>query len=708
MKEGPGGWQLEEAVRCCLSGSRPSLLEVLDQVLQQQPAADYTENPGSKAPAWLHAASGSQPPWTVLFMPSKGRADKAYTLLVQHEEEEHSKKQEPADVRCLLVLVVEPSEKEEYRKRLQLGQLMVVLAKDNQGIGWVRNVLLQHLSLAWGLTHFFMIDDNVYQVMEKLEDGRLRCSSLHKALATLLRLPHGDRFAMAGFMFARESCHVRSWASLNKFVHKVVLVNAALLRKHEVQYNTAAMYEKEDVLLYESLRSKKLLTLKLYSFVLRACIFKSGGCALVRQLQQQQQQQEEQQQQQQHRWQKEQWWHHQPWRQQLQQQQRWSRHPWRQQWRQRRQRYQQQRERWQRQHVQAPVVSHHRSHLHAAPDASITTTEVPVEGALSFVSSVVMKEGPGGRQLEEAVSFRYQPAHSVHRGTQSHLAAIFGRARRQHERVLPAAPTNRHQVAHHVMQSMGQPAPAAELPLTQQDTAAQYATADKLSLATKEQHLLQLWERALSMQQQQQQQQQLFGGPSSSRPSVVFPVGCCTSLVAAALTGQRSDAPAVSAGAAWLYSSSAATGSGPAPSCEGQAKRCWYDWHQAKQKMGPLVWDLREAADAFVPRMVIQLLVQQITSPMAAGALQSTTGLSLVAEEAMEQLCVLVLGQHSLQEYTAQQHGSQLWSALLPLQPTTSHERSAGNNFSEEHCAQQLYEGLQLHLYATPLDGGLS
>ena len=149
-----------------------------------------------------------------IYVPSKGRADVKLTTKALD------------DVDLVYYVVVEPQDADAYLKEYNKHQV-VVMKKDNQGIGYVRNACKEH-SISIGADYHWQVDDNIKDFRVR-EDGKNVVKDTRNVFAAAEHyMSHFDNIGIGSlshtiFAFAKNT-HV----SINRQAYSCVLVNNSL------------------------------------------------------------------------------------------------------------------------------------------------------------------------------------------------------------------------------------------------------------------------------------------------------------------------------------------------------------------------------------------------------------------------------------------------------------------------------------------------
>lgn len=143
-----------------------------------------------------------------IFIPSKGRADSAKTpRLLQREGIE-------------FCIVVEPSEEKEYRAAFPKVEFFV-LPKDNQGIAYVRQFMLE-MARTLGLKKYWQMDDNITAFYET-KTGRTEKCEAKKMIENIEMVASGGRISLAGPDYQQFAFRGKELYTLNTRVYCCVL-----------------------------------------------------------------------------------------------------------------------------------------------------------------------------------------------------------------------------------------------------------------------------------------------------------------------------------------------------------------------------------------------------------------------------------------------------------------------------------------------------
>ena len=149
-----------------------------------------------------------------IYVPSKGRADVKLTTKALD------------DVDLVYYVFVVPQDADAYLKEYNKHQV-VVMKKDNQGIGYVRNACKEH-SISIGADYHWQVDDNIKDFRVR-EDGKNVVKNTRNVFAAAEHyMSHFDNIGIGSlshtiFAFAKNT-HV----SINRQAYSCVLVNNSL------------------------------------------------------------------------------------------------------------------------------------------------------------------------------------------------------------------------------------------------------------------------------------------------------------------------------------------------------------------------------------------------------------------------------------------------------------------------------------------------
>jgi len=178
---------------------------------------DWLENLGQKV---LDNLETYQEVIYPIYVPSKARSSIKLTTKAL------------ADVGLHFYVVVEPQDADDYRNEYPEAQI-VVMEKDNQGIGYVRNACKEH-SISIGADFHWQVDDNIKDFRIRENGKNVVKNTRNIFAATEYYMSHFDNIGIGSlshtiFAFAKNT-HV----SINRQAYSCVLVNNSLDIRYKI------------------------------------------------------------------------------------------------------------------------------------------------------------------------------------------------------------------------------------------------------------------------------------------------------------------------------------------------------------------------------------------------------------------------------------------------------------------------------------------
>ena len=172
---------------------------------------DWLENLGQKTINNLNNYNEIKYP---IYIPSKARSEIKLTTKCL------------TDVDIPFYVVVEPQDAEDYHKEYSENQI-VVMEKNNQGIGYVRNACKKH-SISIGADYHWQIDDNIKDFRIRENNKNVVKNTRNVLSAAENYISHFDNIGAASlshtiFAFARNT-HI----SINRQAYSCMLINNKL------------------------------------------------------------------------------------------------------------------------------------------------------------------------------------------------------------------------------------------------------------------------------------------------------------------------------------------------------------------------------------------------------------------------------------------------------------------------------------------------